>query len=244
MVAFKEYFDEKLAQILADKIIQVYPQFDTKTFLTRTRVQVRDLELKARIEVITDLLHELLPQAYPKALDILVQILGEENQKETGMFTEFYWIMPIAFFVEKYGVSHVSESIKALEEITKRNTSEYAVRPFIRTYPQKMLKTHVTWSKSQNVHVRRLASEGLRPKLPWATKLDVFTITEILPVLENLKEDSSKFVQKSVANTLRDYCKIQPKETLHILQKWSKSTNPHTKWIVKHAIRKNLISLP
>jgi hypothetical protein len=110
-----------------------------------------------------------------KASSILVSILGEENKNETGMFTEFYWIMPIGKFVEKYGLEHLEISIRAIEEITKRNTGEYAVRPFIRKYPRELLVIMKKWAKSDNFHLRRLASEGLRPKLPWATKLDVYS---------------------------------------------------------------------
>ena len=85
------------------------------------------------------------------------------------MFKHYYWVLPIGKFVEKYGLENFSVSIKAIEEITKRNTGEYAIRPYLRRYPKKTIAVMEKWSKSKNFHLRRLASEGTRPKLPWAT---------------------------------------------------------------------------
>ncbi len=96
------------------------------------------------------------------------------------------------------------------------------------------------WSKSKNFHLRRLASEGLRPKLPWSTKLDTFIQNPIpvFKILEILKEDPIKFVQKSVANHMTDYLKVNPGPTTKLLKEWNLSENKNTKWIVKHATRK------
>ena len=119
----------------------------------------------------------------------MLKILGPENENETGMFKEYYWLMPVALFVEKYGLDDFDTSINAISEITKRNTGEYAIRPFIRKYPKETLKIMKKWSKDKNVHLRRLASEGCRPRLPWSQKLDEFIDDPgpILPILENLK---------------------------------------------------------
>ena len=104
------------------------------------------------------------------------------------MFTNFYWVMPIAKYVEKYGLDDFDVSMNDLEEITKRNTDEYAIRPFQEVYPEKTLMQMKAWSLDKNKHLRRLASEGLRPRLPWATKIQVFIDdpTPLLPIVENL----------------------------------------------------------
>lgn len=187
-----------------------------------------------------DVLREFLPKDYSKAVKILVSILGEENPNETGMFTNFYWIMPIGKFVEKYGLENFDISIMAIEEITKRNTGEYAIRPFIRKYPQKTIKIMQKWSKSKNFHLRRLASEGSRPKLPWSTKLDEFidNPAPIFKILENLISDDIKFVQKSVANNITDYLKVNKKEAIKFIKKYKNSTNKNILWIIKYATRK------
>ena len=234
-----QYFGSNLAKLLGKKIQEVYPDFDHTSFVASVRKQVRNKTYTQRVEILADALKKYLPEEYPQAIEILLNILGEENPNETGMFKEYYWILPIGKFVEKYGVDHFKLSMKALEEITKRNTGEYAVRPYIRKYPDKTLRVMKKWAQSDNFHLRRLASEGLRPKLPWASKLETFieNPAPVFEILEILKEDKIKFVQKSVANHVRDYLKVNPDPAEKLLKKWQKSKNPNTKWIVKHARR-------
>lgn len=130
--------------------------------------------------------------------------------------------------------------MQAIAQVTKRNTGEYAVRPYIRANPEKALGYLETWAKSDNFHLRRLASEGLRPKLPWAPKLDTFVANPApaFKILRILKSDPSKFVQKSVANHLTDYLKVNPEPTRKLIAAWAKSTNPNTQWILRRATRK------
>ena len=238
----KYNFNKELAELLAAKIFKVYTRFPQKKFIEKVDNKVRDLELKKRIEVITDALHEFLPTEYGEAIKILSQILGPSNINETGMFKDGYWLMPVAFFVEKYGINYFKDSTTAIYEITKRNTGEYAVRPFLVKYPEEMLSLMLKWSEDKDVHVRRLASEGVRPRLPWAKKLEQF-ITDpkpILPILENLKADESMFVKKSVANNLNDILKDNYDIGIKVLKEWSKSKNRDTRWIIKHALRNEI----
>ena|SRR5687768_3582407 len=130
--------------------------------------------LTQRVELIADNLKIYLPNNFKEAVNILKEVMGPENTQETGMFSNFYWLMPVGKFIEKYGLDNYTESISAIEEITKRNTGEYAIRPFIRKYPRDTMKQIKKWARSGNFHLRRLSSEGLRPKLPWAQKLDLF----------------------------------------------------------------------
>lgn len=185
------------------------------------------------------MLKKYIPEKYSESLPILVKILGPENKEETGMFKNFYWLTPIGKFIEKYGLNNFDASIKAIGELTKRNTGEYAIRPFADKEPNKIVEICKKWAKSENFHLRRLASEGLRPKLPWAPKIDIWKNNPkpIFEILEILKEDEIKFVKKSVANHLRDWTKVNPKEAEKIIKRWSKSKNENTKWILKHAQR-------
>ncbi len=237
-----QYFGDNLAKLLAKKI-ELVKDFDSKTYIENIREKCLDLGYTKRIELHAEELFKLLPKSYPEAVSILLQILGEENPNETGMFKEFYWIMPIAKFVEKYGLDNFDISMKAIEEITKRNTGEYAIRPFIRKYPQRTVARMFGWSQSANFHLRRLASEGLRPKLPWATKLDTFIQDPkpVFQILDNLMEDEVKFVKKSVANNLRDYLKVNKEAALKFIEKYQSSENKNTQWIIKHATRKKII---
>ena len=131
-------------------------------------------------------------------------------------------------------------AINAIEEITKRNTGEYAIRPFIRMYPADTLQRMTLWAKSENFHLRRLASEGLRPKLPWSAKLATFNDNPkpVFKILEMLKEDDVMFAKKSVANHLTDWLKVNKQPTVDLIKKWSKSDNKNTQWIIKKATRK------
>ena len=238
-ISITEAFGENLAILLADKISSIYINFNGKKFCKEIKRSVINKSYTQRIAIIADSLQRYLPKEYTKALNILMRILGPENPKETGMFTDFYWLMPVGKFVEKYGLDNHVESIKAIAEITKRNTGEYAIRPFATKYPEETLRVCTTWAKSKNFHLRRLASEGLRPKLPWAPKLSVWNDNPkpVFEILEILKEDEVKFVKKSVANHLRDWLKVNHKEAKKIVLRWSKSKNEHTKWILKHAQR-------
>ncbi len=235
-----QYFGANLAELLSDKINEVYKDFNKKDYIKAIRTNCGTLTYTQRIELHAEKLKLYLPKSYKSAVKILMSILGEENKKETGMFKEFYWILPIGKYIEKYGLENLDISISAIEEITKRNTGEYAIRPFIRKYPEEVLAVMKKWAKSENFHLRRLASEGLRPKLPWATKLDIFTDdpTPVFKILELLKEDEILFVKKSVANHLTDYLKVNRDPTVKLIEKWNASDNLHTKWIIKRATRK------
>ena len=241
-MAFKKlkfWFDVELATLLSEKIATVYPEFETDNFCERVESKIEFLELKDRVEVFADAFHQSLKGNYLENLKILTAILGDENQEETGMFKEYYWIMPIAKYVEKYGLNDLEISLKAIEEITKRNTGEYAIRPYLEKYTKKTLQQMLIWSKDDNKHVRRLASEGIRPRLPWAKKLQIFIESPelIVPILQNLKDDSSKYVQKSVANCLNDILKDNEDLGKKIIENWIEKPTPQRKWILMHAIR-------
>lgn len=235
-----QWFGANLAELLSEKILEIYPDFDSTQYIKKIKKECQKLGYTERVELHANVLKELLPQQYPAAIKILTAILGKENPNETGMFTEYYWIMPIGKFVEKYGLDDFEISIKAIEEITKRNTGEYAIRAYIRKYPTETVKIMQEWATSPNFHLRRLASEGLRPKLPWATKLDLFIDNPkpVFKILETLMADNVKFVQKSVANNLTDYLKVNKPATAIFIEKFTSSENKNTKWIVKHATRK------
>lgn len=236
----KFWFDVELAELLAAKINEVYPNFDRPSFVDEIDNGINDLELKARLQYFAARLRHHLPNKYPEAIAILTSILGAENSAETGMFTNFYWVMPIATYVEKYGLEYFEESIEAISEITKRSTGEFAIRPYLIAYPDRTLEVMKQWSLDDNFHLRRLASEGCRPRLPWASKLDLVIQNPsfTLPILDNLKGDPIKYVQKSVANHLNDILKDNYDFGMDIIQNWLKESSPARRWIIKHALRK------
>lgn len=238
----KYYFDKELGLLLAKKITVYYPEFNTDSFIAEIESVIDEQELKQRVASITTALFHQLPTDYCHALSILEKILGPENELETGMFSKGYWLMPVAYYIEKYGIEYFYQSTALISELTKRNTGEYAIRPFLLKYPEKTLATCIKWSNNKNFHVRRLASEGLRPRLPWAKKINLFA-DDPLPVfmvLENLKSDSSAYVRKSVANNMADFLKENYSATMTILGQWKQNASKETQWIIKHALRNEL----
>lgn len=235
-----DYFGVNLAIVLAEKISLIYKNFDKEKFAATVKRNCSGKTLTQRVEFIADCLKLHLSNDYKKAVAILIKIMGEENQSETGMFKEYYWLMPVGKFIEKYGLEHYDTSIKAIEELTKRNTGEFAIRAYIRKHTASTLKQMRVWAKSDNFHLRRLSSEGLRPKLPWASKLDLFIENPkpVFRILEILKTEHIKFVKKSVANNLTDYIKVNPKPTYALIDNWKRTDNEHTQWIINYATRK------
>lgn len=239
-IKITDLFGANLAKLLAEKILAVRKDFDAERFIGRVGDRVTGASYTRRIEIIAEELHTSLPTQYEEALNILMAIMGPENPHETGMFSQYYWLMPVGKFIETYGLEHFDASMRAIGEVTKRNTGEYAIRPFIRANPAKSLVWMEAWARSDNFHLRRLASEGLRPKLPWAPKLNTFieTPAPVFAILEILKQDSVMFVRKSVANHLTDYLKVNPEPTRELIAAWGQSDNKNTQWIIRRATRK------
>lgn len=148
--------------------------------------------------------------------------------------------MPVAKYVEKYGLNEWELSMDMIAAITKRNTGEYAIRAFIEKFPEKTLKKMLVWAGDENFHLRRLACEGIRPRLPWAKKLDSLGLSPfmIISILNTLKDDKCKYVQKSVANCLNDIFKDRREIGIQIIEDWSQDEiSVQRKWIIKHALR-------
>ncbi|MFD1413005.1 DNA alkylation repair protein [Oceanobacillus jeddahense] len=238
-IALKYYFDKELALRLSDLIQPQYPSFSKCNFVDTVRAEVDDKELKARVEVIADALKKYLPEDYEEALTILLNILGPENKTEEGMFTKGYFLMPVAFFVEKYGLDHFDSSFQAMYEITKRHTAEYAIRPYLMMDVDHCMNYFPYWIKDSNSHVRRLVSEGTRPRLPWAKKMNPLKndVQNNFYLLEQLMYDSSRYVQKSVANHINDLTKEDPEEVLKWMQQYISNNEKINSGIIKNGLR-------
>ncbi len=236
---FKDYFATPLAHWFAHHIQPIYPEFDSPQFIKAISVVIERQTMKQRVESFADALFHHLPKDYHQATDILSQLLGPENPEETGMYTQYYYLMPVAFYIEKYGLGWFDISLTLIEAITKRHTGEFAIRPFLQHDPQKVLAIAQRWAQDDNFHLRRLASEGLRPRLPWAKKLTVFTANPapVFRILTLLKSDPSAYVRRSVANNLADFLKENNAATLALLQQWQDHATQETQWIIRHALR-------
>jgi 3-methyladenine DNA glycosylase AlkC len=230
---FKNMYNRQFLTDLASALQAVYPSFDTVMFLDRIYdEQWEARELKARMRHITLTLGSLLPPDYRTTLAIMRQAAPMLNG---------YGFEPMVFpdFVEVYGLDDWETSIPALEQFTQQSSGEFAVRPFILRDQERMMAQMLAWAGHSSHHVRRLASEGCRPRLPWAIALPAFKAdpSPILPVLEKLKLDESDFVRRSVANNLNDIAKDNPQVVLDVVSCWRAHDTPEMKWIIRQALR-------
>ncbi|MCB0749506.1 MAG: DNA alkylation repair protein, partial [Ignavibacteriae bacterium] len=191
-------------------------------------------------DIFADAFEKYLTEDYTKNIKIFKNILGPELETTEGMFIHGWWLWPIGRYVERNCLENYHTSINFIYELTKRFTGEFAIRPLLKNYPKKTMSVMLKWSRDKNVHVRRLASEGVRIKLPWAKKLTVALdeFETYKKILSNLKNDKEKFVQKSIGNNLNDLMKEDPRLANEIINKWERD-NPtkETFWIIKHGRR-------
>ncbi|WP_298858903.1 DNA alkylation repair protein [uncultured Gimesia sp.] len=226
----KDQFDRIYLNRLADELVKYQSNFPKQRMLKFVFDQDWDQkELKHRMRHITLALHEFLPQKYEVAIKILKNAAPQFGGFEAMFFPDF---------VEVYGIKEWDLSISALEHFTKYSSSEFAVRPFIIKDPKRMMRQMRDWASSRNEHVRRLASEGSRPRLPWAMALPEFKKdpSPVLPVLKILKADPSEYVRRSVANHLNDISKDHPELVINLAKQWITESS-ETQWVVKHGCR-------
>lgn len=237
---FKDYYDIEYSYSLTEKIKNVYKEFDTEYFIKLIEPTIEGLEFTDRQILIARSLKEVIPFDYPETVNIFYEILGPELEGSLGMFTEGYWLWPIGKYVELFGADYFEESTSFSKELTKRFTGEYSMRPVIANFPKRSMELLFEWSKDDNKRVRRLASECIRIRLPWAKKLYValeyFDI--YFDILTNLKDDKDKTIQKSVANNLNDLFKEDAEKFEYIISKWrEENITKECVWIIKHGSR-------
>lgn len=226
----KHLYNDALLEALCLEIAKLYGAFDPVGFINYVvDDNWADRELKQRMAHISHALHLFLPLEYCETIEILKTVSSKFSGFEYMFFPEF---------VALYGLEEYAASIPALEHFTEHSSSEFAVRPFIKKYGAKMMKQMNAWADSDNYHVRRLASEGCRSRLPWAMALPEFKKDPgpVLPILEKLKFDQSEFVRRSVANNLNDIAKDNPSTVVELAKCWM-GISPEIDRLVKHGCR-------
>ncbi len=226
----KNAYNQQYITRLAKSIKQAWSSFDESLFISKVLDdQWEDKELKTRMKHISVMMQMCLPQSFSESVDILLKSATDFGGFE-GMFFPDY--------IEQFGTDHWALSVQALEQLTQYSSSEFAVRPMIIRDAPKMMKTMLAWASHENEHVRRLATEGCRPRLPWAMALPEFKKNPslIMPIIDTLKQDESLYVRRSVANNLNDIAKDNPRVVLD----WCKANigqHPDTDWLIKHGCR-------
>lgn len=232
--AFKLWINASCLKRLAQAIKLAHPSFDQKA-LTSLQKQLAPLELKERVNLIAEALKEGLPQP-PTSIEILTSAAEKADLKGFDLW-------PFTQYIELFGLDHFEASMKALYLLTQRFTAEFAIRPFLVEHEKETLKVLEKWAEDPNHHVRRLASEGSRPRLPWGLRLTQFIQNpkSTLVLLEKLKYDPELYVRKSVANHLNDISKDHPDLVIQTLKKWNENVpaqhREHLQWITRRALR-------
>ena len=243
----KNLLGQEAAECLAHNISHVHTEFDGELFCKHALDGLEPLGIIERGKKIAKTLHQFLPENYEEAINILLASLTPplSNTEDNGLEVFFY--LPHVSFVAEYGLDPGNNngrdpfeiSMKAQYELTKRFSAEFSMRPFLLQAQERTLARLLEWVSNPDPHVRRLCSEGTRPRLPWAKRIPSFIAnpSPVLPILEILKDDQSLYVRRSVANHLGDIAKDHPDLVFEICKRWLVNSSNELKWLIRHALR-------
>lgn len=237
MSLLKELYSRAFYNQIGEVFASIVPDFDKKAFIKKIYSPgFEEKELKERMRHTSVVLHSFLPANFAKAAKLLKKAIVSFRKQNLGEDKLEYMFLPD--YIEVYGIDDYTTAIDALEFTTQFVSCEFAVRPFLLKYTQPMIAQMQQWAKHENHKVRRFASEGMRPRLPWGLAVPALKKdpAAVLVVLEQLKNDPAEWVRKSVANCLNDIAKDHPQLAIKTAKEWlglSKETNA----IVKHGVR-------
>ncbi len=235
----KAFYDRARVARLADELVTVWPAFPRERFVRHAVGGLDALELMDRARQIAAALAEALPRSYPEALGIVMRTLEAPPTNAGGSSMEpFHWL-PHSFFIADHGLAHFDLSLEAQRVLTRRMSCEFSIRAFLERDAARTLLTLAEWTHDPDEHVRRLVSEGARPRLPWAGRLRAFQAdpSPVLALLEVLKDDPSEYVRRSVANNLNDISKDHPGVVLETCERWQEGASEERRRLVLHALR-------
>lgn len=239
--------DLEAIDCLAHNIALAHPKFDADAFRDTALDGLKPLAILQRGHHLAKALRAHLPERYSAAVDVLIRSLTPPltQTDELGLAVFFY--LPHVSFVATYGLDAehnggndpFETSMHAQHELTRRFSAEFSMRPFLIRWQERTLARLLEWTRDPDPHVRRLCSEGARPRLPWAVRIPAFIKDPrpVLPILEALKDDEDLYVRRSVANHLGDIAKDHPELAFEICERWVKGASTERKWLIRHAVR-------
>lgn len=243
---FKNNFNHQnitqLGQLLANQL----PQFDLDGFVDAATDQLEQQELKQRSWQITSALHQFMPSELEQSYDAIEAILSPVDESSISWQscenTVNGWIvMPICDYAAENAIAknEIEQGLAFQATLTKRFSAEFSIRKFIQLHPEQTIVTMLKWTQHPSTHVRRLASEGCRPRLPWGQQLKslIDDPAPILPILESLMNDKEEYVRRSVANNLNDISKDHPELFVSFVENWWEEGNSVRTKLLKHAAR-------
>lgn len=243
----KTLLDAEAVDCLAHNLALVHSAFDRAAFRRTALAGLEPLAILQRGQHLARALHAHLPAPYEDSVAVLLRSLTPplDRTDELGLSGFFY--LPHVCFVATYGLdpSHnhgrdpFDSSMRAQYELTRRFSAEFSIRPFLIRWPERTLPRLLTWTRDPDPHVRRLCSEGTRPRLPWAQRIPAFVKDPrpVLPILEALKDDPDLYVRRSVANHVGDIAKDHPTLAFELCTRWLEDASPERKWLIRHAVR-------
>ncbi|MBX3634960.1 MAG: DNA alkylation repair protein [Rubrivivax sp.] len=243
---FKNLVNPALVRAAVGPLQRAWPAFDGARFVALANDGLESLELKARAMQVADALEATLPQDFGRACDVIEAALappdGAPDMARPGELHDGLrgWILWSAGeFVARRGLQQPERALAALHAITQRFTAEFAIRPFIVAHPDLVFATLARWSRDPSAQVRRLVSEGSRPRLPWGLRLQALVRdpAPTLPLLEALQDDESEDVRRSVANHLNDIAKDHPAIVVRWLAEHLPGASPERRRLLRHASR-------
>lgn len=246
-MSLADLLDREAIDCLAHNISLVYPTFDGKAFQRAARNGLNPLSILQRGHHLARALREHLPECYNDAVHILVQSLTPPQTDTADLGLGVFFYLPHVSFVATYGLDSVHNdghdpfevSMQAQYELTRRFSAEFSIRPFLIRWPERTLAQLQQWTSDSDPHVRRLCSEGTRPRLPWAVRIPAFVKDPrpVLPILESLKDDPDLYVRRSVANHIGDIVKDHPNLAFELCEQWLDGATKERKWLLRHAVR-------
>jgi 3-methyladenine DNA glycosylase AlkC len=248
----KNMFGPEMVHRAARSIASVFEGFDVAGFTNFALDGFEDLELTPRCQQIAAAMAVHLPDDRTRAIEIIIDSLGPKLENcdpadagpsgdpeidENPMSGFFY--MPHGYFLAEHGGDNFDIVMRANYEITKRATSEFSIRTPLRDRTEATLQVLETWAKDENVHVRRLVSEGTRPRLPWSFRLKKFQDDPkaVIALLEVLRDDPVEYVRRSVANNLNDIAKDHPDVVIDVARRWWVDADENRQRLIRHALR-------
>ncbi len=235
--AWKDSYDAAIVAWVGEHLAEVLPELDVPAFASACLDGFDELELMARADRIAVVMAEHLPADPRAAIPLVAAAMGPI---ETGLrgITPFR-LMPHSIYIGRHGLAAFEESMAAQHALTQRFTAEFSIRPFLAAEPERTLAQLRTWAQDPDERVRRLVSEGTRPRLPWAPRLPAFIAdpTPVIELLDLLCDDTSLLVRRSVANNVNDIAKDHPEVAVEVAARWWELGGQRRRWVVRHALR-------
>jgi 3-methyladenine DNA glycosylase AlkC len=234
-------------ECLAHNVTLVYPSFDGQSFRRAAMEGIEPLSIMQRGQHLAKVLRVHLPPYYDEAVEVLLKSLTPPLPDTDNFGLGVFFYLPHDAFVGIYGLDATNNggrdpfetSMRAMYEITRRSSAEFAIRHFLMRCQERTITRLMEWVRDPDPHVRRLCSEGSRPRLPWAIRIPAFVEDPrpALPILEALKDDVDLYVRRSVANHVGDIAKDHAELAFEICENWLSGASSQRKWIIRHALR-------